>query len=215
MAKAAKQTTPPTPHAYYSEAARAEIRRHLEQVFTRQRRICDIEWIWDELEITARAYARARSQLESSPSPREMIAVLDGICASIDGLLHKFSALRDPSFVSDAGALLIDAGLGSRAKVPLTALRKEVEAAATELRELGRAHAYGTRSDCEADLKRALFEIGQKLFGPKISRTGPLVKFVRLALQPVLGDETPDALYQFAMRERKCRRRPSLFQEPE
>jgi hypothetical protein len=217
MAKAGEQTTPAAPRAYYSEAVRAEIRRHLEQVFARQRRICNIEWIWDELEITARTYARACSQLEPSPSPREMIAALDGICASIDDLQRRLLELPDQRFVSDfkhlKGAMLIDSGLGSWAKRPLTILHEEVEAAATELRELGRAHAYGTRSDCEADLKRALFRIGEDLLGPKISRTGPLVAFVRLALRPVLSDETPEALYQFAMRER---RRPAvLFEDPD
>jgi hypothetical protein len=217
VAEAAEKLTPSAPQAYFSETARTEMRLRLERKLARRKSACMIDWdsLWDELEIMLRTYAKACSQLELSPSPSEVIAALEEIRASIKELLRKFSVLPEQNFISDAGELLFDAG--SWAAAPLTPLLEEVEARADALRELGRAHVHGTRGDYEAELKRVLFRIGEDLLGWEISRTGPLVTFVRLALRPVLGNKTPnnDALFQFAIRERTRRRPPSLFQGPE
>ena len=64
-----------------------------------------------------------------------------------------------------------------------------------------RGHTYGP-SDCVAELKMIMLRIGQDLLGSEEigSAKSPLIGFVYRALQPILGDATPDgkALRNFA-----------------
>ena len=87
----------------------------------------------------------------------------------------------------------------------LTDLRAKVAVDAEGLRKFAvgqKLRAY-RQDDCVAEFKEGLLEIGQNLFGPQVGRNdGPLITFLQLALQPVLGDATPDAdaLRTFARR---------------
>jgi hypothetical protein len=87
----------------------------------------------------------------------------------------------------------------------LADVRAKVTADAEGLQELAaeqKIRAY-RKDDCIAELKGRLLEIGQNLFGPQVGgNDGPLITFLQLALQPILGDATPDAdaLRAFARR---------------
>ena len=74
-------------------------------------------------------------------------------------------------------------------------MRAKVTGDAEDLRKFAAGQKLrGFRApDCVAELKEGLLEIGQNLFGPRVGRNdGPLITFLLLALQPVLGDATPD-----------------------
>jgi hypothetical protein len=99
----------------------------------------------------------------------------------------------------------------------LNAARDKATADAAELRAFAAGKKIRTyrEDDCLIELKERILEIGQDYVGRQIgSSDGPLITFLGLALEPILGAATPngEALRAFARerqqgRKRKHRRR--------
>jgi hypothetical protein len=212
MAKADEQNTSP---CYYSEEARAELRKHIEQVLARRQTCLKIdEWnqLWNILEATARTYFSSVKSSSISSSVSDTRKGLDKCLAQIDDLLRELKkpALLNWNFISDSNdpfcRILKTEPLRDVADT-LTAVRKRIVAETKELQEFGAGQtlrAYNAY-DCVREFKGRVFEIGHEAFGRKVGgERGPLITFVYQALLPVLKDATPDfdAFRKFA-RERK------------
>jgi hypothetical protein len=211
----AKASAEDTPRCRYNEEARVKLKRHIEQAAARRGIRCEIDWgaLWGALEEAAKIYTwSAESRSSKACSPGDTIAGLIECAELINALLRKLNnhALFNWNFISDSMdpwcrsikcetlkfGDLIEQLTDVRAKVTVDAEGLRRFAAGQKLR------AY-REDDCIAELKGRLQEIGQNLFGPQVGRNdGPLITFLQLALQPVLGDATPDAdaLRTFARR---------------
>src|SRR5262245_57076559 len=103
MAKAAVQHTP---HRYYSEEVRTEMRKHVERVLARRKspRPLDLDWVWDDLETAARIYFSSLKSCSLSPSITDATEGLDKCRAHIDNLLRELKkpALSNWNFISDS-----------------------------------------------------------------------------------------------------------------
>jgi hypothetical protein len=79
----------------------------------------------------------------------------------------------------------------------LAELQNELETDARELQGVfdGAKKTYAANvNDHEAWLVGVILDVGHRLFGPQVGHeNGPLVTFLRLALEPVLGKATPSA----------------------
>lgn len=199
MAKAVAENTP---RCRYDEEARVKLKRHIEQAVARRGIRCEIDW--GALEEAARIYTwNAESRSSKACSPADTIAGLIECAELINALLRKLNnhELFNWNFISDSTDPWCRSIKRETLKFDdlieqLTDVRAKVTADAKGLREFAagqKIRAY-REDDCIAELKGRLLEIGQNLFGPQVGRSdGPLITFLQLALQPILGDATPDA----------------------
>ena len=212
MAKAVAENTP---RCCYNEEVRAKLKQHIEQAVTRRGTCREIDWdeLWNKLESAARAYTWSAELLSNKAySPGDTIKGLIECAELINALLRKLNnpALFNWNFISDSTdpwsrSIKCETLKFGDLIEQLTDLRAKVAVDAEGLRKFAvgqKLRAY-RQDDCVAEFKEGLLEIGQNLFGPQVGRNdGPLITFLQLALQPVLGDATPDAdaLRTFARR---------------
>jgi hypothetical protein len=194
MAKADKKTT--TCRTYFGEEARARLRAHIERVYHRRKGTRDVDWdeLWQVLESAAKLYERWAADPEAGP--RKTLEALAGCVATLDKLRGQ---LTDPSLLN--WSVVSAAGWSFKAESPEQSLaqklaeqRNRFEADIEELQILVR----GTRekkAPAKTWLVRTLAGVGHWLFGAGVvgREDGPLVTFLQLALEPVLGNATPPA----------------------
>jgi hypothetical protein len=198
----------------YSEKDRAAIKQHIERVFARRGGDCGVDFaeLWRSLEIAAMAYEQ-KATPDKPPSASKTIKELIAWRAAIDDLVRNClqnETLFEFDFVLASGSRIMKGT--SRKSLPalieeLNSIRDEFAESIAELKGFvggsERAHAADA-DESRATLQGLVLELGQKLFGRQIGNpNGPLVKFVRLVLRPILGAETPSpvALRKFAQRE--------------
>ena len=212
MAKAVGENIP---GCCYNEEVRAKLKQHIEQAVRRRGTCREIDWdgLWHKLESAARAYAwNAELVSNEAYSPGDTIKGLMECAELITALLRKLNnrALFNWNFISNSTEPWSRSIKGETLRFgyliePLTELRAKAAVDAEGLQKFAvgqKLRAY-RQDDCVAEFKEGLLEIGQDLFGPQVGRNdGPLITFLQLALQPVLGDATPDpdALRTFARR---------------
>jgi hypothetical protein len=211
-----KAGTEDTPRCRYDEGVRAELKRYIEQVIARQGDRRGVDWnpLWNELERVASAYDWSVGLLSIKPhSPKDTIAGLFECEKLINALLRKLNtpALFNWNFISDSSdpscrSIKRESPKKFRNLIEgLTAAREKLRGDAAELQKFAAGHrlrAYA-KDDCVAEFKTGVLVIAQGLFGEQVGRSdGPVITFLQLALQPVLGDATPnaDALRAFARR---------------
>jgi hypothetical protein len=195
----------------YSEKDRAAIKQHIERVFARRGGDCGVDFaeLWRSLEIAAMAYDRKTMSRGKAPSASETLKELKKYRAAIDELVRdclQNETLFEFDFVLASGSRIMKGA--SRKSLPtlieeLNSIRDEFAESIAELSGSERAHAADA-DESRATLQGLVLELGQKLFGRQIGNpNGPLVKFMRLVLRPILGAETPSpvALRKFAQRE--------------
>jgi hypothetical protein len=200
----------------YSDEARAKLKHHIERVDRRLRVTRDVDWnaLWENLEIAAQMYARGVAPPQDIPktTARKTLDTLDE-CATAIRTLRK--CLTSPElcgswdFSSSDGlrrAIKVEAPPPEHLIRELSELQDTVEADVRELQEVvggAKMHAFGA-DDCRANLIGQVLAAGHQLLGLKKvgHENGPLVTFLRLALEPVLGRATPSttALRTFARR---------------
>lgn len=194
----------------FSAHARSEIKKHIEQVMARLKLPCDVKWdeLWDSLELAALAYDP--SAVESGAGASETIKKLDQYRSTIDDLLKNCLQKRELfefDFVSATGVFT------KRKRKPpaslikeLTTLRDEFDKDIAELKKFsggGKTHS-ASKDDYRIPVQGLILELGGKILGPSVgNENGPLVTFMRLALHPILGKDTPTAqsLRKFAQRK--------------
>ena len=217
-----KVTAEDTPQCRYNEEARAKLKGHIERAAARRRDRYEVNWdeLWNKLELAARVYYWSMELLSIEVySPMDTIEGLAECSKLIDKLIRKLKtpALWNWNFVSDAADPWCRSIKSELPKLlgdlieQLTAAGNKATADATALQEFtaGQKIRVYRKNDCVTELKEALLEIGQGLLGQSVGGSdGPLLTFLKLALDPILGAATPDgeALRTFA-RKRRGRRR--------
>jgi hypothetical protein len=97
-----------TPRLYYDEAARAEIKQHLERVLALRKIGCEIDWgaLWYELELAGWVYDQSVEEtlVIKGCSPSDAIERLAECGRLIDVLIRKLNnrALFNGNFISDS-----------------------------------------------------------------------------------------------------------------
>ena len=197
----------------YREKDRAAIQRHIEHVFVQRGSDCGVDFaeLWQSLEVAATAYDRNMSR-DKAPSASETLKELKKYRDDIDDLVRNClqnETLFEFDFVLAGGSRIMKCA--PRKSVPaliegLSAIRDELAESIAELQDFvadARAHVADA-DEYRATIQGLVLELGQKLLGRQVgNENGPLVKFMRLALRPILGAETPSpvALRKFAQRE--------------
>ena len=197
----------------YSEKDRAAIKQHIERVFAQRGGDCGVDFVelWQSLEIAAMAYDRNMSR-GKAPSASKTLKELKKYRADIDDLVRNClqnETLFEFDFVLAGGSRIMKGA--STKSLPaliegLSAIRDEFAENIAELQDFvagARAHVADA-DEYRAAMQGLVLELGQKLFGRQVgNENGPLVKFIGLALRPILGAETPSpvALRKFAQRE--------------
>jgi hypothetical protein len=212
-----------TPQCRYNEEARAKLKGHIERAAARRRDRYEVNWdeLWNKIELAARAYYWSmESPSIKAYSPRDTIKGLAGCGKLIDALIRKLKtpALWNWNFVSDSTdpwcrSIKSESpkSLGGLIE-QLTAARDKATADAAELRTFAagqKIRAY-RQDDCLIELKGRILGIGQDYLGRQVgSSDGPLITFLGLALEPILGAATPDgeALRAFARERQQGRKR--------
>jgi hypothetical protein len=167
---------------------------------------CNVDWsaLWDELE-------RIAGALEPLPGERlnfnDTIRALTKCQKAADVLLQQ---LNNPALTNwDFDSVTSNSVTGNRLmkriiKIEsprrlrplienLVPFRDELEADIAELQKFAKKQKMHAL-DREARLLDEVLDIGHELFGQQVGGSdGPLIKFVQLALRPVLGDATPSA----------------------
>jgi hypothetical protein len=203
VTKAGRNRTPPY---YYSEETCAVLRAHIEKVAARRKVPCNVDWsaLWDELE-------RIAGALEPLPGERlnfnDTIRALTKCQKAADVLLQQ---LNNPALTNwDFDSVTSNSVTGNRLMKRLIKIesprrlrplienlvpfRDELEADIAELQKFAKKQKMHAL-DREARLLDEVLDIGHELFGQQVGGSdGPLIKFVQLALRPVLGDATPSA----------------------
>ena len=200
-----------TGQMYLDEDTRARLRN----ISSRRRRpASSIDWnsIWEKLELAAWLRDESVQQLETRDlTPRETLDMLTKCLKAADYLLRHFQNRQhlNWSFISeDRTSMMIRSGSprGVRFLVePLSVYRDELVSDIQNLREFTRGRRTRAQmvADCDHLFLATLFDIGHELFGTQIGgEEGPLIEFVSLAAQPVLGQSTPtlEGLRTFARR---------------
>jgi hypothetical protein len=201
----------------YSEEARAKLKRHIERVDRRRGNTRDVDFwklLWAHLEIAAEIYARGVAPPQGIPktTARKTLDTLDK-CATAIRTLRK--CLTSPElcgswdFSSSDGlrrAIKAEAPPPQDLIQELSKLQDTVEVDVRELQEVvggAKMHTFDA-DDCQTNLIGQVLAVGHQLLGlEKVGHEkGPLVTFLRLALEPVLGRATPSetALRTFARR---------------
>jgi hypothetical protein len=199
---------------HYSEEDRVALKGHIERVAAQRGVTCDavdFEALWEALETAATVYDQCVAQPAEEPkaTASDTLKMLTGCAATIRTLRSYLTnpALLNWDFVSSDGLRRTTKSEAPRQRLleELAKLQNEKEADARELQEaLGSAKAHaGDASDSRAMLMGLVLDVGRQIFGPNVGRAdGPLVTFLRLSLEPVLGEDTPSAetLRTFARR---------------
>lgn len=202
-----------TPRCYYDEEARAKLRKHIERVGQQREVARDVDWdveLWQTLEASAALYERWAA--DPKVTARNALNALTRCAVAIDKLR---GCLMDPALLN--WSAVSSSGLSFQAESPelrellveeLAELQNEYETDARELRVVlsgAGAKKKTSATHPEAWLVRVILDIGHQLFGPQVVgyEEGPLIKFLQLALEPVLGSATPsaEALRTIARRE--------------
>jgi hypothetical protein len=199
MAEAAEHNTllSSSPPRRYDEAARAALKRHIERADLQRGVSRDVDWaeLWVALEATAELHERWAA--DPKVAARKTLDKLTK-CATAINKLRGY--LTDPELLSWGAASM--AGWSFKAESPerlehlargLAELQNELETDARELRNIlsGARKTYAL--DPEVWLVGMVLNIGHRLFPQVGHEDGPLITFLRLALEPVLGGAAPPA----------------------
>ena len=214
MAEAKQNSIPP---ARYSEEARVELRRHIERVAAQRRVTCngvDFDALWEALEGAAIAYDLSIEEVAATLSARETLGELVKYRSMIEDLLQNCLQRRELfewDFISTTGSRF---GKSERLSLGptiegLSSVRDRFTADIADLtRYVEEAEGQKTyavdKADYRVPVQAIVLDIGRQIFGPAVGNTkGPLITFMRLALEPILGEDTPTpgALQKFAQRE--------------
>ncbi len=209
----AKATSTLASRRYYSDKVRAALQKIVEEARARRGVKKAINWVavFDGLETLARWHDHDRKRLPVTP--REALKKVSDCLSSLDDLLQKLKdpELHDWDFISssdDSILTLTKSESPKSERIALIPLRASLEPLRNQLlrdqAELAGFQAHGRalgEHDYDRLFKANVLEIGRDLIGEQVgNEDGPLISFCQIALQPVFGDFSPDALRSFARR---------------
>jgi hypothetical protein len=194
-----------TVQLYFTEETRAKFKQ-IKETRRRGPPAETIDWnrIWERLELAAQLRDQGiRSVLEGcNRTPREVLDRLRKLREKIDDLLQELEDPRliDWSFYIEDQTRWLIRGESPRLRHPVikTLATYRDEKLAPEIEQLdeftqGRRTRAQTVQDCDDLFLATLIEIGHELFGPEIGdEKSPLLEFVSLAAEPVMGSSTPE-----------------------
>ena len=174
----------------------------------------DFATLWKALEYRAGMYKRALDRAGTpSATLTETLTRTESCIAAINVLVEPNTGLLNPEL--QAWDFISGSGMACKDELPAASARlvRELELVRAELAEDAKtlhkiaagkeAHAFGP-DDHRRLLIKNMQVIGHNLFGPEIGgEDGPLMTFLRLTLQPVLGDATPNRATMRTIARRK------------